>query len=123
MGDFAIEQFTRSGVKASKVVVVPEAVDTDLFNPAKHEPLDAAQLSPGRHGKGRKIHNNTEQVFRFLSVFKWEKRKGWDILLQAYFEEFSADDNVELIMKTSKFHDNTDFEDKIEKIVAAAAVR
>ena len=23
---------------------------------------------------------------RFLSVFKWEKRKGWDILLRAYFE-------------------------------------
>merc|ERR1712216_227516 len=46
-----------------------------------------------------------------------------DILLQAYFEEFSADDNVELIMKTSKFHDNTNFEDKIGKIAAGATVR
>jgi hypothetical protein len=24
--------------------------------------------------------------YLFLSVFKWEKRKGWDILLRAYFE-------------------------------------
>ena len=28
--------------------------------------------------------------FKFLSIFKWEKRKGWDVLLTAYFEEFTA---------------------------------
>lgn len=35
------------------------------------------------------------QPFRFISTFKWEQRKGWDILLQAYLTAFSADDDVE----------------------------
>lgn len=36
--------------------------------------------------------------FRFLSVFRWSYRKGYDILLRAYMEEFSADDNVSLVL-------------------------
>ncbi len=28
--------------------------------------------------------------FVFLSVFKWEKRKGWDVLLRAYFNTFAV---------------------------------
>ena len=48
-----------------------QAVDTDLFNP-RVEPLEVEGPESGG--------------YRFLSVFKWEKRKGWDILLRAYFE-------------------------------------
>jgi hypothetical protein len=33
--------------------------------------------------------------FRFISTFKWEPRKGWDILLEAYLSAFSAEDDVE----------------------------
>ncbi len=29
-----------------------------------------------------------QPTFVFLSVFKWEMRKGWDILLKAFIEEF-----------------------------------
>lgn len=36
--------------------------------------------------------------FVFLSVFKWGLRKGYDLLLKAYLEEFSPDDNVSLLM-------------------------
>ena len=39
----------------------------------------------------------------FVSVFKFEKRKGWDILLEAYFREFSSDDDVELYILTKPF--------------------
>ena len=42
--------------------------------------------------------------FRFLSVFKWEQRKGWDALLRAYCAEFAADEPVELLIKTRSFH-------------------
>ena len=35
--------------------------------------------------------------FRFLSVFKWEQRKGWDALLRAFLAEFAADEPVELV--------------------------
>lgn len=121
--EFAVAQFVRSGIDRERIVVVPEAVDTSLFDPANHEPMD---LKKGRKGKGKRDKSNAtekDNAFRFLSVFKWEKRKGWDVLLKAYFQEFSADDNVELILKTSRFHDNTDFEAKIRHIVASASVK
>lgn len=104
---FAVEQFAASGIQREKIVVVPEAVDTDLFDPAAHEPL----ASVAKDGEG-------PEVFRFLSVFKWEPRKGWDVLLRAYFEEFSAKDPVRLLLKTSKFHGGSDFEAQVASYAA-----
>ncbi|KAJ9508024.1 hypothetical protein QJQ45_021361 [Haematococcus lacustris] len=40
--------------------------------------------------------------FRFLSVFKWETRKGWDLLLQAYAAEFKGRSDVELHIFTKE---------------------
>jgi glycosyltransferase involved in cell wall biosynthesis len=40
-----------------------------------------------------------KQGFTFLSVGDWTERKGFDILLDAYCEEFTANDNVTLILK------------------------
>ena len=36
--------------------------------------------------------------FKFLSVFRWSPRKGYDILLKAYLEEFSGQEDVSLIL-------------------------
>lgn len=36
--------------------------------------------------------------FVFVSVFGWNYRKGYDVLLKAYFDEFSRDDNVSLLI-------------------------
>lgn len=36
--------------------------------------------------------------FIFLSVFAWNMRKGYDILLKAFYEEFSSDEDVKLII-------------------------
>lgn len=50
--------------------------------------------------------------FVFLSVFGWGYRKGYDVLLKAYFEEFDANDDVSLLISsryqsgTSRFHRN-----------------
>jgi hypothetical protein len=33
-------------------------------------------------------------TFKFLSVFKWEFRKGWDVLLTSFLTEFTLQDNV-----------------------------
>ncbi|HCJ10904.1 MAG TPA: hypothetical protein DHW14_07050, partial [Clostridiales bacterium] len=41
--------------------------------------------------------------FKFLSVFAWQARKGWDILLRAYLREFTAADGVLLVLKTRPF--------------------
>lgn len=50
--------------------------------------------------------------FVFLSVFSWGYRKGYDVLLKAYFEEFDAGDDVSLLIcsryqsGTTRFHRN-----------------
>ncbi len=36
--------------------------------------------------------------FKFISVFRWSYRKGFDILLRAYLEEFSNDEDVSLVL-------------------------
>ncbi|MFA5312388.1 MAG: glycosyltransferase [Methanomassiliicoccales archaeon] len=36
--------------------------------------------------------------FVFLSVFRWSYRKGFDLLLRAYLEEFSGKDDVSLLL-------------------------
>jgi hypothetical protein len=65
--------FSKSGVKKNKLVIIPEGLDTGLYDPAITVPYDLGST-------------NVKSKFKFLSVFKWEDRKGWDALLTAYFE-------------------------------------
>lgn len=44
-----------------------------------------------------------------MQIFKWEERKGHDVLLSAYLKEFSVSDNVELYLKTAPFHGSSNF--------------
>lgn len=89
--EFNRETFTRSGVVQEKIRVVAGSLDVALYDPSKHRPLSI----PGAPG------------FRFLSVFDWQIRKGWDVLLRAYFEEFGPDENVSLVIKAGKHHTST----------------
>jgi hypothetical protein len=41
----------------------------------------------------------------FLSIFKWETRKGWDVLLDAFLGEFKESDLVELHLMTHSLSD------------------
>jgi len=60
--------------------------------------------------------------FVFVSVFGWNYRKGYDVLLKAYFDEFSADDNVSLLIASryqsgqSRHHKNK-IRDDIDEIM------
>lgn len=86
---YLVEVFEGSGVNKGMVRVVPEAVDVAAYDPAIVAPL--ADFP----GSG----------YRFLSVFKWEPRKGHDVLLRAYFEEFSESDPVSLTLQTYLFNE------------------
>ncbi len=44
--------------------------------------------------------------FVFISVFGWSYRKGYDVLLKAYFEEFDSSDNVSLLI-ASRYQSGT----------------
>ncbi len=60
--------------------------------------------------------------FVFISVFGWSYRKGYDVLLKAYFDEFDAHDNVSLLIvsryqgQSARFHRNK-IRDDINKIM------
>ncbi|KAL4855480.1 Initiation-specific alpha-1 [Chlorella vulgaris] len=60
-----IEVFAQAGVDRSKLVVIPESLDTNFFQPDKVQPLPL----PGR------------KSFTFLSNFKFEERKNWKALI------------------------------------------
>eukprot|EP00051_Salpingoeca_urceolata_P011791 m.146491 g.146491 ORF g.146491 m.146491 type:complete len:480 (+) comp17255_c0_seq1:213-1652(+) len=80
------EQFVAAGVAKEKLVVVPEAVDTTVFNPVVVAPKPS--LLPNR-----------EKRFAFLSVFKWEDRKNWHALVHAYALAFQPKDKVVLYIR------------------------
>jgi glycosyltransferase involved in cell wall biosynthesis len=54
--------------------------------------------------------------FKFLSVFKWEERKGWRVLLEAFAREFSFEDNVALYILTQPFTEATT-EEKVQQLI------
>lgn len=72
------------------IAVIEEAVDTELFSP---------DGDGGGEDKGARVVDSAHP-FVFLSVFKWEYRKGWDVLLDGYWRAFSRDDPVELHVHT-----------------------
>lgn len=88
--EFNRETFARSGVDPGRLAVVPLGTDPERFRSG----VPPLRL-PGRRG------------FAFLSNFEWVPRKGYDILLRAYLQEFSAEEDVTLIVKT---YDNTSYD-------------
>ena len=71
-----VERFVSAGVPRPQLRVVPEPVELETFAP------HVASASAAAVGKSR--------PFVFLSNFKWEQRKGWDLLLRAYWAEFKS---------------------------------
>ena len=62
---------------------VPHCINTELYSP---------DVTP--------MHEN--ERFTFMFVGTWKERKGYRTLLNAWFNEFSKDDNVQLVLKTDK---------------------
>lgn len=73
------EVFRTSGVQRP-IFVQPLGVDADRFRP----------------GVGR---TRLADYTIFLSIFEWDVRKGWDILLRAYRAAFRPGDPVVLLLK------------------------
>ena len=81
---FNLETFANSGIARHKLRILQEGIDTTHFQP-NLEPMKI----PGARG------------FKFLSVFDWQMRKGYDVLLRAYCTEFKSNEDVTLILKVS----------------------
>jgi len=97
--NFLVPVFAEAGIEEQKLKVVPEQIDVHLWDPhAIADPFPLSNYtfpSPVRSGD-----------FIFLSSFKWEHRKGWDILLTSYFRTFRASDSVILVLHTYLYLDS-----------------
>jgi glycosyltransferase involved in cell wall biosynthesis len=90
---FLVDAFYKSGVHLSRrIFVVPDGID--------HHAYDAAVVKPSPLIVDDERY---EGHYKFFSNFKWEPRKGWDILLKAYFAAFTREDKVVLFIKTFMF--------------------
>ncbi len=80
--NFSRDAFVSSGIDPSKVHVVPNGVDPEIFSPA-----------------GEPLRLPTTKRFKFLFVGGTIYRKGVDILLESYSHAFTSKDDVCLIIK------------------------
>jgi glycosyltransferase involved in cell wall biosynthesis len=83
-GEFCAEIMMSAGISAEMIAVVPYGIRPELYHPG----VRPAKLP-------------TRKRFKFLCVAMPHRRKALDILLDAYCEEFSARDDVCLILKSS----------------------
>ncbi|HUV42306.1 MAG TPA: glycosyltransferase [Patescibacteria group bacterium] len=79
--EFVKKSFVSSGVK-KPVYVIYEGVDPNYFHPG---------ISP--------FANPPKESFKFMSNFAWGRRKGVDVLFEAFRKEFSEDEDVSFILK------------------------
>ncbi|KAK9122887.1 hypothetical protein Sjap_012489 [Stephania japonica] len=118
--DFHVSSFVESGVDPSKVVKVVQSVDVEVFDPLKYgEALAIGDVArPVLKSKEPRFGDPKLEVeYVFLSIFKWEYRKGWDVLLKAYLKEFAGNDGVALYILTNAYHSSSNFEIKIVDLV------
>ena len=93
---FNVETFRDSGVRVP-IEVMPLGVDVDYFHPGitGFRPSDR---------------------FTFLSVFEWGERKGADVLLRAFAEEFKESEDVLLLVSVYNRDPDVDVHNEIAKL-------
>ena len=74
---FKLESYKKGGVEPRKLKWVPHGVDLQEFTP-----------------DGPRLKLAESDVFTFLTIMDESPRKGPEILLKAYFEEFAQGENV-----------------------------
>jgi hypothetical protein len=79
---FNKDTFITGGIPESKIQVLPVGIETDKYSPD----IEPAQIKGSRG-------------FNFFTMMDVKICKGFDILLDAYFQEFSHKDDVALIFK------------------------
>jgi glycosyltransferase involved in cell wall biosynthesis len=104
--NYVRECYISSGVPAERVQVVPNGVDTGIFTPS-----------------ASKFLLKTTKQFRFLFVGGTIQRKGIDLLLGAYHNSFTADDDVCLVIKdmgSSSVYEGQTAGEMIERFISTA---
>lgn len=102
--DWNRQVFVRSGVQTHRVHVLTEAVDVQFWKPwvSGERDQDALCSNSGALTRFREARTAGLRSFIFISVFKWERRKNWQLLVRAFLSTF-AGKPVQLWIKTSPY--------------------
>ena len=108
--------FIRSGVRP-EIHVLPESIDTDFYDPVRVKKSSFFPfLFPIEHSSSWTMNM---KPYRFLSIFGWGGRKGWEILIEAFVREFSASDPVILYILTSAYgQEGDDYPKRVADYIA-----
>ena len=96
--NYVKELYIRSGIFEKLVQIIPWGVDTALFNPD----TQPAKLK-------------TQKRFKFLFVGGTIYRKGIDVLLKAYLQCFTSNDDVCLVIKDMRFYQSQSAREIIDR--------
>jgi hypothetical protein len=96
--EFAKKAFLDSGV-ISPVFNIGEGVDPNYFHPG---------IVP--------FVNPPKEKFRFLSNFAWGRRKGVDVLFEAFRKEFDKDEDVCLMLKVLPSYSGHNIKDELKLV-------
>ncbi len=100
--NYSRNTFLNSGMEFDRVQVIPNGVDPELFKPY-----------------GEKYPLHTIKKFKLLFVGGTIFRKGIDLLLRAYTEMFTSDDDICLVIKdmgSNTFYKERNIAEEIKKI-------
>lgn len=131
---FNLETFARAGVKGNKLRFIPEPIDTELFRPSSSSSDGLYYAMETQRRTRVATRRNCSWIdktidlscnFVFLSVFAWNDRKGWDVLLRAFFSEFQQSERVCLLLRTypKEKADEGDLSKNVREMIARYAQR
>jgi glycosyltransferase involved in cell wall biosynthesis len=106
---FSYDTFVRQGFNKDKLMIIGEPVDTSFYSPSTARMVQSDTIANFRI--------KLKEKFVFLFVGKWEKRKGIDILIKAFYQEFIGTLDVRLVILTNAYHSSSDFIAEICRIL------
>ena len=90
----------KQGADPDKVKVIPEAIDSNIFYPNKDSTLP--EYDDGR--------------FKFTMFGRWDYRKSTKEIIEAFLEEFSKDEPIDLIISIDNLMAKDDFKTTEERL-------
>jgi glycosyltransferase involved in cell wall biosynthesis len=102
---FELDEFTpreKNNASALDLMFVCSQWAKDIVQKETSTPAEVVPLGQNVHKYPELLNiKKTDDVYRFFTCGKWEKRKGHDVLAEAFSKAFTPKDNVELNLMCS----------------------
>lgn len=100
-------------------IIVPSQWNKEVFEEQTGVKTDVVYYPIFDFDDSDKKYNST---FRIFSMSQWQHRKGFDILVKAYYQEFFDQNDVELFIKTYRNETSKSSSEEKEKAAIASDI-